>query len=115
MTGAGVKRLVVLCLLWLESFTVQGGWWDTRFDLAGANGTIGSLVEFRGAVYAVGGFSRIAGVDAPGLARWDGTSWVAIQPGFTGTLGSAVATDAAIYFGTDQHLLGLPAGLLQWD
>src|SRR5258708_23462760 len=117
MTGTGVKRLAVLCLLSLETFTVQGGWWDTRFDLAGANGTIGSLVEFRGGVYAVGGFTRIAGVDAPdAFARWDGTNWVAIQPGLNASVTAAVATDQAIYFAADQERSDQqPTGLLRWD
>src|SRR5260370_4424161 len=97
MTEAGVKRLLVLCLLSLETFTVQGGWWDTRFDLPGPNGAVGSLVEFRGAIYAVAGFTRIAGVDAPYLARCDGTNWAAIHPALNPLARSAVATAEATY------------------
>src|SRR5258708_25592679 len=115
MTEAGVNRLLVLCLLSLETFTVEGGWWDTRFDLPGPNGAVGRLVEFRGAIYAVAGFTRIAGVDAPYLARWDGTNWAAIHPGLNALVGSAVATDEAIYFGAVQQRLDQPSGLLRWD
>jgi len=94
------------CILICVSSTVDGGWLDPRFDLGGANGTIASLVEFHGALYAVGGFTRIAGVDAPGLARWNGAKWEAIQPGLNASVYSAVATDEAIYFAP---------GLLRWD
>src|SRR4030095_6411384 len=92
---------VFLSLLALDPGKVQGGWWDTRFDLPGANGPIQSLVEFRGALYAVGSFTRIAGVDAPGIARWDGTRWTAIPPGLNASVSAAVATDEAIYFAAD--------------
>ena len=94
---------------------VSGGWLDPRFDLAGANGTITSLVEFRGALYAVGGFTRIGGVQAPGVARWSGSKWEAIQPGLNASVTSAVATDEAMYFATYLSQLNQPAGLLRWD
>jgi hypothetical protein len=88
------------------SARVEGGWLDPRFDLAGANGPIASLVEFHGALYAVGGFTRIAGIDAPGLARWNGAKWEPIQPGLNASVYSAVATEDAMYFAP---------GLLRWD
>ena len=94
------------CVLICVSPTVDGGWLDPRFDLGGANGTIASLVEFHGALYAVGGFTRIGGVDAPGLARWNDAKWEAIQPGLNASVYSAVATDEAMYFAP---------GLLRWD
>src|SRR3989442_11666134 len=65
-------RWLVLCLLLPGAAKVHSGWLDPRFDLPGANGLIQSLVEFRGALYVVGHFDRIGGVDAPGVARWDG-------------------------------------------
>lgn len=89
---------------------VQAGWLDPRFDLPGANGTIASLVEFRGALFTVGSFTRIGGMAAPGLARWNGSTWQAIQPGFRAEVSTAAATSDAIYFA-----LNRPAGLLKWD
>jgi len=110
------NRVSLTCLfLVLSCFTVQAGWLDPRFDLPGANGSIVSLLEFRGALYAVGGFTRIAGVDAPGVARWNGTNWQAVEPGLNAFVQSAVATDEAIYFALWRQQLTQPAGLLRWD
>ena len=106
---------MLLSLVGLACSTLHGGWWNPRFDLPGANGRIQSLVEFHGALYAVGYFTRIAGVNAPGVARWDGTNWVAVQPGLNATVGAAVATDDAIYFTANQQRLDQPSGLLRWD
>ncbi len=115
MTTQSTARLVFLSLLALGPVKAQGGWWDTRFDLPGANGRIQSLVEFRGALYAVGSFTRIAGVNAPGVARWDGTRWTAIPPDLNASVSAAVATDEAIYFAADRRQIDQPAGLLRWD
>jgi hypothetical protein len=115
MTPQSTARFVGLNLLALGLLQAQGGWWDTRFDLPGANGRIQSLVEFRGALYAVGYFTRIAGVKAPGVARWDGTRWVAITPGLNASVGAAVATDNALYFAAFQRQTNQPTGLLRWD
>ena len=114
-SGRNTKCLMFLSLLGLGCSTVQGGWWDHRFDLPGANRRIQSLVEFRGALYAVGGFTRIAGVAAPGVARWDGTNWVAVEPGLNASVGAGVAAGEAMYFAAVRYRLDQPAGLLRWD
>ncbi len=52
------------------------------------NGSVGALVNFDDgsgagpALYAAGGFDVAGGIDTGHIARWDGTSWSAIGPGF---------------------------------
>jgi hypothetical protein len=115
MISHSVARSIVLCLFWLGSPLLRAGWLDPRFDLPGADGPIQSLVAFRGGLYAVGFSERIAGVAAPGVARWDGTNWMAIQPAFNASVAAAVATDEAVYFAASQRKLDQPSGLLRWD
>lgn len=98
------------CLL-----NVQGGWLDPRFDLAGADGTISSLVEFRGALYAVGNFTRISGVNARGLARWDGSKWEPVEPGYNTSVAACVSSDEVLYFALACCQVNGPAGLMSWD
>src|SRR6188474_2803720 len=78
MTNRGSSSVVLILALLAGPQGALAGWLDPRFDLPGANGAIHSLIEFRGALYAVGGFTRISGVDAPGMARWTGSKWEAI-------------------------------------
>ena len=110
-------RLACLLLVVCASAAASGGW-DTRFALAGTDGDISSLVEFQGNLYAVGGFSHIAGIEAPGVARWDGVTWTAIYPEPTNAVvGAAVVTPDAMYFAfywtnpTEEST----GGLLRWD
>jgi len=59
MTNRGSNSVVLIFALLAGSQGALAGWLDPRFDLPGANGVIHSLVEFRGTLYAVGGFTRI--------------------------------------------------------
>ncbi|HYV27352.1 MAG TPA: hypothetical protein VFA77_07450, partial [Candidatus Eisenbacteria bacterium] len=115
MICQSTTRLVFLCLLLGVASRAQGGWLGPSFDLPGANGPIQSLVEFHGALYAVGNFTHIAGVNAPGVARWDGTNWVAVEPGFNATVVAATASGDAMYFTAFHNRLDQLAGLLRWD
>ena len=92
MINRGLILSILLCSLGQASLRLHGGWLDPRFDLAGANGNIYSLVEYRGALYAIGDFTRIAGINAPGLAHWNGVKWEAIQPELNASVFAAVAT-----------------------
>ncbi len=100
---------LLLLVLSLPLTRVRAGWWDPRFDLGGANGRINSLVKFHDALYAAGSFTRISGVDAPGLARWDGTNWHPVQPAFSTRVFGAAASDEFLY------CTGFGGSLLRWD
>ena len=117
MIGRYGRWAVLLWLLtsWCRA-EIQAGWLDPRFDLPGANGNITSLLEFHGRLYAVGIFTRIAGVDAPGVAVWDGTNWIAFKPGLNANVYAAVATEDGLYFvGATGQQPPQPSGLLRWD
>lgn len=95
--------------------SAKTGWFDPRFDVPGANGSIQSLVPFRDALYAIGRFTRIAGVNAPGIARWDGTNWTAIARGFSAPILAAISTENAIYVSTYRTDSSPSAVLWRWN
>ena len=64
-------------------------------------------------LYAGGGFSYIGGVEANGIARWNGASWEPLGPGVDGTVHDIVSFDdgsgPALYVaGSFYHAGGLP-------
>lgn len=107
--------LLILLVLSLAVSRAESGWFDPRFDVPGANGSIESLVEFHDCIYAIGHFTRIAGLNASGIARWDGTNWVAIQRAFQAPIMAAVATDEAIYVATHRTQTNSSVALWRWD
>ncbi len=114
MSGRGCAWLVVY-LSGVTCLNNHGGWLDPRFDLAGANGAIQSIESFRGDLYIAGYFTRIAGVDAPGFARWDGTRWEAVQFPSDVRVVAAVARPQEMYFALQCCRVDKPAGLARWD
>ena len=109
-----MKRPVLKSIILLSTIVgTLGVSIDPRFDLAGANGPIRNIELFRGDWYVAGSFSRIDGVAAPGIARWNGTRWQALTPPGNCKVWSAAASTEANYF--------LPvccqanAGIIRWD
>lgn len=92
-------KLSLLIVFAVSVSTRAAGRWDTRFDLPGASdGRVQSLVDFGGSLYAVGPFTRFAGVSTRGAARWNGTNWIAFDTPSGITMQAAAATGDAIYF-----------------
>ena len=55
--------------------------WDAGFGVPGVEGYISAMAAFRTELFVGGVFSRIGGVEATNVARWDGTNWSALGPG----------------------------------
>lgn len=55
-------------------------WNGTAWDTTGiaANAQVWALYEFNGDLYVGGNFTHIAGINANGLAKFDGTNWSAV-------------------------------------
>ncbi len=62
----------------------RNGAWERLGDglaFSGFGGDVKVMAVFRGDLYAMGLFNEADGESAPGLARWDGTSWHAVGEG----------------------------------
>ena len=71
---AGTTRGVANLIRW------DGSNWLPVFT-DGTNGLVNAMLRHNGDLYIAGSFSRIEGVQANGIARWNGTSWEAFgQP-----------------------------------
>ncbi len=65
--------------------------WDDQFFLNGLNGDVYALaIDSQGAVYAGGYFSGADSTTVNNIAKWDGTSWSALDGGVSGVMGVAV-------------------------
>ena len=88
--GCRTKRLSVLALAVAARVAAAGDlWWDERFAAeglrGGGDGMVAAITQFddgRGpAVYVGGSFHQAGGVDAVGIARWNGVTWSAVGDG----------------------------------
>ncbi len=60
-----------------------GGPWTLLTQL-GAGESIGDLGVYNAELYVTGTFASIAGVPAANIAKWDGTTWTALDAGING-------------------------------
>ena len=85
----GKQRWIFAGLLTFSSLMLQGGWFDPRFDLPGANGldAPATCVAVAGTnVFAAGTFQHAGEVAANHIARWDGGHWYPLGSGIGGTV-----------------------------
>ncbi len=74
---------------------------------AGVNGIVHAVaVHPDGDVYAGGEFTEAGGIEARGLARWDGESWSAVGGGLAGVGGSDPLVYALHFAGTNLYVGG---------
>ncbi len=88
--GCWTKGLSILALAVAARVAIASDlWWDERFGAeglrGGGSGLVAAITQFddgRGpAVYVGGSFHQAGGVDAVGIARWDGVTWSAVGHG----------------------------------
>ncbi|PAP77261.1 T9SS type A sorting domain-containing protein [Rubrivirga marina] len=95
--------------------------WDgsTWTSLGGANDWIFALgIGPDGTLYAAGRFTQIGGVAATRVARYDGTSWAAMGPGFNNPPEDLVVdSEGTVYVTGGMNLVGggSPRAIFQWD
>lgn len=56
---------------------------NTWSAFGGGAGTVHSLIEYEGDLVILGPFSSVDGMQIPGIAAWDGTSWYPLGDGLT--------------------------------
>jgi hypothetical protein len=91
--------------------------------LPGLNNLVTELVVYDGDLIAGGFFTRVGGVSASGIARWDGSSWSPIGEGLQGglsdlggVLSMVVYEGHLVVAGFFDHAGGVPANnIAQWD
>ncbi len=72
--------------------------WSSTFGVPGAIGNgVEMLSEYDGDLIVGGGFTSIGGIEADGIARWDGTTWHPIGSG----VGGSGQVWTAAHYGTD--------------
>ena len=65
----------------------------------GMNGAVRALTFFGGELYAGGSFTMAGDVPADHVAKWDGTSWVALGDGLNGDVYALAGFDNKLYAG----------------
>jgi hypothetical protein len=96
-----------------------GGWHDVGATATPSpEGSLAGVTVYRGALIAFGGFTSVDGMEATGIAAWDGTSWSPLGTGVDGGAISSVVEYQSnlIVSGTFLAAGGMPApGLALWD
>src|SRR4051812_21782875 len=74
--------------------------WDSNFaPPAGLNGEANCAVHLGGNLYVGGAFSKAGGLDAPGIARWDGRNWFPVGQGVRGGVWALAVKGGELYVG----------------
>ncbi len=70
-----------------------------------------------GQVYVGGTISTAGGVSAAGIARWDGTNWLPLASGFTGSINAISVEGSDVYVGGSFTSIGgiSASAIAKWD
>jgi trimeric autotransporter adhesin len=104
------------------SVNADDQFWDDRFGSPGLENNremSAFAVAANGDIYIAGFFTRIGGVDIPGIARWDGTRWHALGSGLSpsGFIKSMTVLGNDLYVGGHFTAIGgVPANnIARWN
>jgi Domain of unknown function (DUF5122) beta-propeller len=91
--------------------------WDDRFYFNGADNRIDALTTYGGSLYAAGRFQVIGSVGASGIARWDGTKWLAVGGGLRGSSSALLVSGPDLIVGGSFTRAGNVAAtnIARWD
>src|SRR5947209_5953970 len=92
LAGMKVRRKTWLCpivflflALTLRSLAASGDEnWDSAFGVPGADGPVYTIVSTGNEIYFGGRFSKIGGIEAMNVAKWNGTNWAPVGGGIRG-------------------------------
>lgn len=92
--------------------------WVQGFQIPGTNGDVLALVlDGSGNMYIGGSFTKVGGMDADRIARWDGTTWSTLGSGMDNTVYTLYWDGNHLYAGGDFNTAGdVPASrIARWD
>lgn len=74
--------------------------WDTRFiPPPDTDGEVYTIVSSGNQIYAGGSFSTVNGIDSPGIAKWNGTTWESVGGGTDGEVYAIAISGNNVYIG----------------
>lgn len=93
----------------------EGDW--LTFPGNGADGDVHAVAVFGGALFLGGNFSRVGGVPAENIARWDGASWKSVGWGTNGPVRTLAVFDGILIAGGEFSSVDeIEAfGIAQWN
>ena len=129
LRSAITVKLAVLAPLAFLAFSVSAGaqthpddvYWDAAFGAAGANTRVEVLYIDGNDLYVGGCFNTIGGIEAHGIARWDGQSWHAlgagIESGRSDGVSEILVHDGVVYAGGSFNESGgvVCHNIARWD
>jgi len=91
-------------------------YWSTEFHNSGGNDWVSDLAVSGTTLYVSGNFTKVGGVSANGIAKWDGTKWSALGSGIDGISVLAVSGTTLYAGGKFTTAGGTPANnIARWD
>jgi trimeric autotransporter adhesin len=118
IVAIGLVGLLSLALAPRSAMAVPDDNWDARFFENGSDAVVRAIVSSGTTVYVGGDFTRMFGVAASGLARWDGASWTGVGGGLAGGAVLAIAVSGNdVYVGGEfSSAGGTPASrIAKWN
>jgi hypothetical protein len=71
--------------------------WQDNFRLPGTDGTVSVVLPVGSTVYIGGSFTKVGGINANFIAKWDGTQWSALGAGARGVVNALCASGTDLY------------------
>ncbi len=75
--------------------------WDDRFGLPGTNYSVSAVAVYESDVYVGGSFSKVGGIAASYIAKWNGRSWSTLGRGTSGAVYAIAVSGNQVYVGGD--------------
>src|SRR5665213_1319648 len=74
--------------------------WSSQFPLPPqTDGNVYAIANQGTSVYIGGDFTKVSGVNSPGIAKWNGTEWVSVGGGVDGAVYSIAISGSNVYIG----------------
>lgn len=95
----------MLCLAVALQRDARGNW-DAAFGLEGVEGDVYAVASIGTNLYIGGAFSKVGGVAAANVARWDGVRWWPMDGGMNGAVWALAVVSNTLWAGGDFTIAG---------